>query len=211
MAAHSQGIKEQLEDGIRGFQIDTYYGVLQSDNTVYTLGKDDPGPELEEEFGEDLAAAAGDIVDAVIPPADDDEPLPDDAPDDEPEEPPVREHAHEVAVREAEEAERIARNGLTDEPDALAGRIDAPVPNDEDSPLAISWEELLLEGSSMDISPRRSIVAHPVLDYGDILLGRRPFEYGEKKEKPPAPYGPLGDGSGAEAGSPPGGGGWNGR
>ena len=73
LAAHSQGIKEQLEDGIRGFQIDTYYGVLQSDNTVYTLGKDDPGPELAEEFGEDLASAAGDIVDAVIPPADDDE------------------------------------------------------------------------------------------------------------------------------------------
>jgi len=24
-----------------------------------------------------------------------------------------------------------------------------------------------------------------------ILLGRRPFEYGQKKEKPPAPYGPL--------------------
>jgi hypothetical protein len=73
LAAHSHGIKEQLEDGIRGFQIDTYYGVLQSDNTVYTLGKDDPATELEEEFGEDLAAAAGEIVDAVIPPADDDE------------------------------------------------------------------------------------------------------------------------------------------
>ena len=26
-----------------------------------------------------------------------------------------------------------------------------------------------------------------------ILLGKRPFEFGEKKEKPPAPYGPLGD------------------
>jgi len=26
-----------------------------------------------------------------------------------------------------------------------------------------------------------------------ILLGRRPFEFGEKKEKPPAPYGPLAD------------------
>ena len=44
-----------------------------------------------------------------------------------------------------------------------------------------------------------------------ILLGRRPFEYGERKEKPPAPYGPLGDGSGAEAGSMSPGGGWNGR
>jgi hypothetical protein len=27
-----------------------------------------------------------------------------------------------------------------------------------------------------------------------ILLGKRPFEYGEKKEKPPAPYGPLAGG-----------------
>ena len=27
-----------------------------------------------------------------------------------------------------------------------------------------------------------------------ISLGKRPFEYGEKKEKPPAPYGPLADG-----------------
>ena len=26
-----------------------------------------------------------------------------------------------------------------------------------------------------------------------ILLGRRPFEYGKKKDKPPAPYGPLAD------------------
>ncbi|MGB2821270.1 MAG: FtsW/RodA/SpoVE family cell cycle protein [Phycisphaerae bacterium] len=40
-----------------------------------------------------------------------------------------------------------------------------------------------------------------------ILLGRRPFEFGEKKEKPPAPYGPLADdqwqpGNGALAGRP---------
>jgi len=26
-----------------------------------------------------------------------------------------------------------------------------------------------------------------------ILLGKRPFEYGQKKDKPPAPYGPMGD------------------
>ena len=44
-----------------------------------------------------------------------------------------------------------------------------------------------------------------------ILLGKRPFEHGPKKEKPPAPYGPLGDGSGADAGSVSSGGGWNGR
>ena len=73
LAAHSDGIKEQLEDGIRGFQIDTYYGVLQSDDTVFTLDKGEPGAELEEEFGEDFADAAVAIVDDVLPPVDDDE------------------------------------------------------------------------------------------------------------------------------------------
>jgi len=32
-----------------------------------------------------------------------------------------------------------------------------------------------------------------------ILLGKRPFEYGQKKPKPPAPYGPLADAPGAGA------------
>ena len=42
-------------------------------------------------------------------------------------------------------------------------------------PIAISWEELLLEGSSIEVSTRRVIVAHPVLDYSDILVARRPI------------------------------------
>ncbi len=42
----------------------------------------------------------------------------------------------------------------------------------DEFPLAISWEELLLEGSSLEISTRRAIVAHPILDYSDVLLGR---------------------------------------
>ena len=42
-------------------------------------------------------------------------------------------------------------------------------------PVAISWEEVLLRGSALDISTRRVIVVHPVLDYEDILLGRKPM------------------------------------
>jgi hopanoid biosynthesis associated RND transporter like protein HpnN len=42
-------------------------------------------------------------------------------------------------------------------------------------PIAVSWEEVLLQGSSLDVTTRRIIVAHPILDYGDILQGRRPI------------------------------------
>ena len=42
-------------------------------------------------------------------------------------------------------------------------------------PIAISWEEVLLRGSALDISKRRVIVAHPILDPNDVLLGRRPM------------------------------------
>jgi len=45
----------------------------------------------------------------------------------------------------------------------------------EEHPVAISWEELLLRDSSLDISTRRVIVIHPILDYADILTGRRPM------------------------------------
>ncbi|MCS5637268.1 MAG: MMPL family transporter, partial [Myxococcota bacterium] len=45
----------------------------------------------------------------------------------------------------------------------------------EEHPVAISWEELLLRDSSLDISTRRVIVVHPILDYADILTGRRPI------------------------------------
>ena len=45
----------------------------------------------------------------------------------------------------------------------------------DEHPVAISWEELLLRDSSLDISHRRVVVVHPILDYGDILTGRRPI------------------------------------
>lgn len=39
----------------------------------------------------------------------------------------------------------------------------------DEYPYAVSWESLLLRGSSLEISTRRVIVAHPVLDFNDIL------------------------------------------
>ncbi len=45
----------------------------------------------------------------------------------------------------------------------------------DDYPIAVSWEELLLRDSSLDISRQRVIVVHPILDYSDILMGRRPI------------------------------------
>ena len=38
-------------------------------------------------------------------------------------------------------------------------------------PLALSWEELLLRGSAVDISRRQVIVVHPVLDFESFLAG----------------------------------------
>ena len=79
---------------------------------------------------------------------------------------------------------RIVREGLDniedetsneDWPLVLDRLSEATVEAWEEHPVAISWEELLLRDSSLDISTRRVIVAHPILDYGDILTGRRPI------------------------------------
>jgi hopanoid biosynthesis associated RND transporter like protein HpnN len=53
---------------------------------------------------------------------------------------------------------------------------DATVAVYEEFPLAISWEELLLQGSAIETSTRRTIVAHPILDYGHILQARHPIQ-----------------------------------
>jgi hopanoid biosynthesis associated RND transporter like protein HpnN len=39
----------------------------------------------------------------------------------------------------------------------------------DEYPYAVSWESMLLRGSSVEIATRRVIVAHPVLDFNDIL------------------------------------------
>ena len=35
--------------------------------------------------------------------------------------------------------------------------------------MAISWEEFLLSGSSLDVSTRRVLMLEPVLDFGALL------------------------------------------
>ncbi len=39
----------------------------------------------------------------------------------------------------------------------------------DEFPLAISWEEFLLSGSSLDVSTRRVLMVEPVLDFGSVL------------------------------------------
>ena len=43
-------------------------------------------------------------------------------------------------------------------------------------PLALSWEELLLQGSALDIGNRRVVVVHPILDFGSLLAAGRAIE-----------------------------------
>ena len=46
----------------------------------------------------------------------------------------------------------------------------------QEYPIAISWEELLLRGSSIDVARRRILVAHPVLDFSSVLAAGRTME-----------------------------------
>jgi len=52
---------------------------------------------------------------------------------------------------------------------------DATVASFDPYPMAVSWEEVLLEGSSIDISTRRLVVTHPIMDYAHVLVARRPL------------------------------------
>lgn len=42
-------------------------------------------------------------------------------------------------------------------------------------PVAVSWEEVLLRDSALDVSRRRAIVVHPVLEYDHVLQARKPM------------------------------------
>ncbi|MDG2332630.1 MAG: MMPL family transporter [Myxococcota bacterium] len=79
---------------------------------------------------------------------------------------------------------RIVREGLNlsdgeasngDWAQVLDRLSEATIRAGDEHPVAVSWEELLLRDSSLDISHRRVIVVHPILDYADILTGRRPI------------------------------------
>jgi len=50
---------------------------------------------------------------------------------------------------------------------------DATVEIYQENPLAISWEDLMLRGSAIEVVTRRVVVAHPLLDFGDALPARR--------------------------------------
>jgi hopanoid biosynthesis associated RND transporter like protein HpnN len=60
---------------------------------------------------------------------------------------------------------------------AILDRVgDATVTVFEEFPVAISWEEVLLRGSSLEVAKRRAIVAHPILDFDNVLAAGRPIE-----------------------------------
>ena len=46
----------------------------------------------------------------------------------------------------------------------------------DEYPVAVSWEEVLLRGSSIEVAKRRVIVAHPILDFSNILAAGRNLE-----------------------------------
>ena len=74
---------------------------------------------------------------------------------------------------------RLIRRGLeeadstaVDWPAVLDGFRGATVEVYAEHPIAVSWEELLLEGSALDTRRRRVLVAEPHLDYGRLLPAR---------------------------------------
>jgi hopanoid biosynthesis associated RND transporter like protein HpnN len=79
----------------------------------------------------------------------------------------------------------LVRQGLDvigDEPDEMnqwakvldqIGRATVEVYNEY--PLAVSWEEMLVQGSSLEVNNRRVIVAHPVLDFESVFAAAQPM------------------------------------
>lgn len=43
-------------------------------------------------------------------------------------------------------------------------------------PIAISWEEVLLRGSALDVTTRYVVVAHPILDFGSVFAAGRAID-----------------------------------
>ena len=90
--------------------------------------------------------------------------------------------------------------------------------------LALLFSQILINvGMTMGLTPITGMTL-PLVSYGGsslvvncaalgllvnvgqrrpILLGKRPFEFGERKEKPPAPYGPLTDNTWRPGTGPP--------
>jgi hopanoid biosynthesis associated RND transporter like protein HpnN len=53
---------------------------------------------------------------------------------------------------------------------------DATVNVFDEFPVAVSWEEVLIRGSSIEVSTRRVIVLHPILDFDNILAAGRSLQ-----------------------------------
>jgi hopanoid biosynthesis associated RND transporter like protein HpnN len=80
----------------------------------------------------------------------------------------------------------LVRRGLDsmgDEPDELDqwGKVldqigQATVEVYSEYPLAVSWEDMLVQGSSLEVNNRRVIVAYPVLDFESVFAAARPME-----------------------------------
>jgi len=80
----------------------------------------------------------------------------------------------------------LVRQGLdamgdaSDEADQWAKVLDqigrATVEVYSEYPLAVSWEDMLVEGSSLDVRNRRVIIAHPVLDFESVFAAARPLK-----------------------------------
>jgi hopanoid biosynthesis associated RND transporter like protein HpnN len=74
-------------------------------------------------------------------------------------------------------------DSLGDEPDEISQWVKvldqvshATVEVYSEYPLAISWEEMLVQGSSLEVRNRRVIVVHPVLDFTSVFAAARPME-----------------------------------
>ena len=64
---------------------------------------------------------------------------------------------------------RAGTGNSDDWPDVLERVGDATVGVYAEFPVAISWEEVLLRGSAIDMTTRRVVVVHPVLEFGSVF------------------------------------------
>ena len=70
-----------------------------------------------------------------------------------------------------------SEGGAEDEWQAILDRVgDATVTIFDEYPVAVSWEEVLIRGSSIEVLKRRVIVAHPILDFDNILAAGRSLQ-----------------------------------
>ena len=74
------------------------------------------------------------------------------------------------------EAARDEGLGVENWPSVLERFGDATLAVFTEFPVAISWEEMLLEGSAIESVTRRVLVVHPILDFKNVFSAARPME-----------------------------------